>query len=377
MKSRIFVSSVVEGFGRFREAARQGILAAGGEPVLVNEDFPSVATSSRNACHDAIDSSDVFVSIIGERGGWETPSGKLVVEEEYERALERKLPVLVFLQRTTRDAAAEQFARRLSDYVDGLFRRYFTAPEELRAEIERALGLMLEPPQGRTKMPTAMRDHFAQPYSIQGMTMLRFVLTPERDEEVIDPVRLASEAFRRRLYEIAHADGVGLLSYERPKTSTIENDDLVVHQTEMDGRHGVGEPIRIQLSGSGELVVDANVTGRVQRGGRFMGLDSMVVAVEDIEAVVRLCFAFSAAFYDEIDRFKRHQRLQYNVALSGLDYRVIERNPRANSPYSMSMRDRGVIRAFEKARWITRTELRQPTDEVERVIELLVRRAAA
>jgi len=376
MKSRIFVSSVVEGFERFRKAARQGILAVGGEPVLVNEDFPSVATSSRNACLDAIDSSDVFVSILGERGGWETPSGKLVVEEEYERALVRQLPILVFFQSGTRDAAAEQFARRLSDYVDGVFRRNFTAPEELQTEIERALRVILDTPQGRAKMPSPKRDYFAQPYTIQGMTMLRFVLTPERDEEIIDPVRLASEAFRRRLYEIAHADGVGLLSYEHPKTSTIERDDLIVYQTETNRRHGEGEHVRVQLSGSGELVVDANVTGRVQRGGQFVGLDSMVIAVEDIEAVFRLCFAFSAAFYDEIDQFKRHQRFQYNVALSGLDYRVIERNPRSHSSYPVSMRNRGVIQAFEEARWITRTELRQPTSEVERVIELLVRRAA-
>ena len=82
MRARVFVSSVVDGFETFRQSAREGILAAGGEPVLVNEDFPSLSLSPRNACLDAVESSDVVVSIIGAWGGWTTPSGKLVVDEE-------------------------------------------------------------------------------------------------------------------------------------------------------------------------------------------------------------------------------------------------------------------------------------------------------
>lgn len=64
---RVFVSSVAEGFEDYREAAREGIEAAGGEPVLVNEDFPSVPASPRNACLDAVTSSDIYLAIIGER----------------------------------------------------------------------------------------------------------------------------------------------------------------------------------------------------------------------------------------------------------------------------------------------------------------------
>ena len=119
MKSRVFVTLVIDGFDAFRQAAREGIVAAGGKPVLVNEDFPSLVTSSRNACLDAVESSDFLVSIIGHGGGWTTPSGRLVVEEEYDHAVARKRPVLVFIQNTNRDAAAERFARRVSDCVDG------------------------------------------------------------------------------------------------------------------------------------------------------------------------------------------------------------------------------------------------------------------
>ncbi len=263
MKRRVFVSSVVDGFAEYRQAAREAIVSANGEPVMVNEDFPSLASSSRNACLDAVDSSDYLISVIGARGGWVAPSGKLVVEEEYERALDRKIQVLAFIQAVAQDEAAERFAKRVSDYIDGAFRRTFSTPNDLRNEIERALRPLLEecPPMTASRSNS---DSFAKPYAVQGVAMLRMVLIPERAEEVIDPVRLGSVAFRRRVQELGHASSVSLLSYERPKTAKLERDDLVIVQTEPNGRHEVEEHVRIQLAESGELTIDANVTGRVQ-----------------------------------------------------------------------------------------------------------------
>ena len=49
-----------------------------------------------------------------------------MVEEEFEHARARKLPVLVFLEDVPRDAEAERFAKSLSDYVDGTFRVKFS-----------------------------------------------------------------------------------------------------------------------------------------------------------------------------------------------------------------------------------------------------------
>lgn len=374
-RPRVFVSSVVEGFAGFRRAAREAIVAAGGEPVLVNEDFPSLAASSRNACLDAVDSSDYFISIVGQRGGWAAPSGKLVVEEEYERARARKLPVLVFLQDVDRDAEGSRFARQLSDYVEGVFRRTFSTPEDIRHEVERALLPLFD----GTPIPNTMRhqplDHFKNPYTVQHASMLRFVLTPERDEEVVDPVRLGSEEFRWRLYEIGHDASVRLFSYEQPKSWELDGDSLIVTQTEANGRHGEGEHVRLQVSESGELVIDANVTGRVRRGSQHQMLDSMVVALEDIERALGICFSFAATLYDEIDSFKRHQRFFYNAGLSGLEYRKLERNPQQRSSFGMSMRERGTVIAFDELRLVGRADLVAPAAEIARVITMLIRKA--
>jgi len=376
-KQRVFVSSVVDGFGQFREAARAAIIAAGGAPVLVNEDLPALATSSRNACLDVIDSCDYFISIIGSRGGWTAPSGKLVVEEEYEHARARKKPVLAFLQTVQRDADATRFAEHLSDYVDGVFRRSFSTVGELQAEITQALSALIDEAQESMNMPHHQRDYFDDPYIVPNMAMLRFVLLPERQEEVVDPMRLGSDSFRNLVYEIGHLASVNLLSYERPKTADIFGDDLVITQTESNGRHGEGQHVRIQITGVGEIVIDANVTGRVSRRPSYSISSSMVVAAEDIEAVLVLCFAFTAAFYDRIDPHKRHQRFAFNAGLSGLAYRTIVRNPEARSSCQMSMRDNKTILAFDESRVVDRNDLSSPSGDVQRALTLLTRRSQA
>lgn len=374
-KPRVFVSSVVDEFGEYREAARRGIEAAGGEPVLVNEDSPSLARSSRNACLDAIDSCDYFISIVGSQGGWTTPSGLLVVEEEYERARTRRLPVLAFLSDGDRDSEAQAFAHRLSDYVDGTFRRSFTTPAGLEREVERSLRALIPGTPAQDMKKRQFRDPLAALYQLPYTAMLRFVLSPEREEEVVDPVRLEGEAFLRRVFEIGHGADVGLFSYERPKAPTMENGALRITQTETDGRHGHGQHVRLELTEPGDVIIDANVSGRVQRGSTYDMLDSMVVAIEDIENVLAMCFRFVAALYADIDEYKRHQRFFYNVALSGLENRTVQRNPKPQSSYSMSMRSKEAMVAFDEPRLIDRATLTSPQREIERVTVLISRRS--
>ena len=99
--------------------------------------------SSRNACLDAVEKLGHYVGVLGVRGGWTAPSGMLVVEEEWRHAKSKKRPALFFLQTGARDADAERLAATVSDYVDGTLRRIFTAPEDLRREIVRALSPLI------------------------------------------------------------------------------------------------------------------------------------------------------------------------------------------------------------------------------------------
>lgn len=368
-KSRVFVSSVVEGFKKFRQSAREGIDAAGGEPVLVNEDFPAQAASSRNVCLDAVASCDYLIIIIGARGGWTAPSGKLVVEEEFEEARRRKIPVFAFVQSgVTRDAQAEQLVRTVSAYLRGHFRVAFEAPDDLREAVRSALEPHLIGGVRRTAMRTP-RDHLDRPHSVPYMAMLRFVLTPERDEEVVDPVGLSSEDFRIRILELGHSKAVKLFDYAGATRWNVERDALIIEQSPADGRHGEGNHVLLRLFESGELVLDLNVSGRKRRGNRHDMLDSLVLAVEDIEEVLRVCFAMAKAMFDEVDPFGRHQTFWFNAALSGLGHRQLERNPQPRSSFGVSMRgEQAIVTAHEGPRRIGRTDLSSPDPEIKRAV---------
>src|SRR5687767_9613806 len=111
MSPKIFISSVMEGFRDFRDGAAQGIEAAGCT-ALRAEDHASVDRSSRNACLDMVEAADAMVLLIGERGGWVTPSGRTVTEDEYDHAVAAGKTVLVFLQEgVSRDNDSERLAQ--------------------------------------------------------------------------------------------------------------------------------------------------------------------------------------------------------------------------------------------------------------------------
>ena len=371
-----FVSSVVDGFEEYREAARQGVEAAGGKALLVNEDLPSLATSSRNACLDGVESADCLLSIVGRRGGWTTPSGVLVVEEELEHARRRNIPVLAFLQKTTRDPEAERFARRLSDYIDGAFRITFDTPEELQEHVERAARGRISMGTRRTDEPDLSSSLRPEERAATDETLLRFVLVPAREGELVDPVRLASPEFEHELFGLGHAANVGLFNYRHAKSAEVVDDHLVIEQGEIRRRGEGHEFVRLTVAEMGSLVIDANVTGRVVRGSHASLIDYMVLALEDVEGVLHACFRFANAFYEALDRHHRHETFFYNAGLRGLGDRTLERNPQPRRSHGWSMRGNDVIEAFPRSRGLSQSAFSQPGREVAQVIATFERKSA-
>ena len=370
-RPRVFVSSVIEGFAEYRQAARNGIEQAGGEGVLVNEDFPSQASSSRNTCLDAIDSCDVYLLVLGARGGWKTPSGRLVVEEEFEHARARKVPVLVFLEDVPRDADGEGLARILSDYVDGNFRVKFSGAAELRDQVERALRTIVNTRNNRPMDNDPIAAHVLKPYRFSDQTSLRFAIAPERVEEVFDPLDLASPDFAERMMEIGHRSDVRLFGYLYAKeTPRLEQTSLVIEQplgnNWSEGRQGV----RLAIAENGVVLIDTNATGRTKRSNSMDLADIMTASIESVEALLAASFRFTQALYDDKDPYKRHQRFYWNGVLSGMGNRTLVRNPVSQQhSYGMNMRSKDeAIPAFPSSRLIARADLAQPGKEIERAI---------
>lgn len=367
--SRVFVSSVIDGFAAHREAARAAIEQAGAEPVLVNEDFPSLAGSSRNTCLDAIDSCDIFLLILGARGGWRAPSGRLVVEEEFEHARAAKLPVLVFLENVARDPDAQLLARNLSDYVDGHFRVKFSGPAELQAQIECSLRAMVGPDNGPMDHDP-IAAYLLKPHRFADEAALRFGIAPERVEEVFDPLDLTRPDFAERMMELAHHRDVRLFGYRYAKEGPQFSEDWLVIEQPLgndwsSGRQGV----RLAIGEQGLILIDTNLTGRGARRNSFDMASVMTIALEDIEAALDTSFRFVRALYDEKDPYKRHQRFYWNATLSTIGHRSLVRGQVEQRQYAMNMSDRNEpLPAFTASRLMGRADLAQPMREIERAV---------
>ena len=373
-RQRVFVSSIIEGFETFREAARRGIEAAGCEPILVNEQTPSVPKSPRNACLDAVASCDIYVAIIGERGGWTAPSGKLVVEEEFEEARRRNLPVFVFIHNTERDAEAERLAHRLSDFVQGYFRVEVDDPDELEHEIQRALtDFTKDIPPSSMDLP-AVQDRISEAQPVGQDPSLRVVLAPQRREEIISPLRLESAPFRSTIFQHAHQHEIALLQYERSKSYEIVGDTFVIRQ-ERGGRHGADEhSVRLEINENGDVVIDVGLVP-ASEDAFILGGANMTIATADLEKALGRALSFCAAFYDEIDEHDRYQQFGYNVALVNLGMRKIAAEEDAGRSSSHYHQHNEPLPAYDAARPLTRNTLRSPEQEIRRAIVKIRRRS--
>lgn len=373
MKPRIFVSSVMENFQSYRDAAREGIIAVGGEPVLV-EDFSSLPVTPRTACLDAVASCDIYLVIIGHRGGWRTPSGKLTVEEEYEEAIKKKLRILAFIEAVDQDQDSAVLVSKVSDYVSGLFRKTFSSPDQLRNLVEKALAPIIKDCHLLGVNMETIGIKLKDSFGIGSETVLRVVFIPERKGQLIDPVELESPDLYRILMEIGHSPNVGLFSYEKGKTKKIGIDEIVIIQGNSNRHSELTNVVRLELTSDGTLTIDTNVTNRVQRGDQYSSLSYMVIAEEDVLNEMKKIFAFTLAFFEKLDPYRRFDRLLYNAAFSNIGHRNLEANPQPKQSYQIRMKDEKIVPAFNQPRLITREDLSSLNRELESIMTMLRRR---
>lgn len=372
LQPRIMVSSVVEGFRNEREAARNGIEDGGGVPILVNEDFPAMGTSPRNACLDAVDSSDAYLVILGARAGYRAPAGKPVVEEEYERAIARGLPVLAFVQEgVEREAEAQRLEKRISEYVGGHFRSSFANVEQLRGQVATAVREVVRQLANPIMDPTILQRTLESQAHAERGPILRTVFAPVRDEEIIDTVELGRDSFHEEVVGLATEKEVGLFSAWHAKEAQLLGDSLTIRQNP-----GNSPPLmyaRVELSPNGLLVLESNVTDR-QASERGNGISGLQILEGDVREVLDQHFSFAHRLYEFVDPFRRHHTISYNCALLGAAFRGLAQEPATGGPMRMSMRGDGPIIVHPQPREIGRAVLAAPQPEFDRVLELLGRR---
>lgn len=145
--TRVFVSSVIDGFEAERRAVQEAVAAlSDSHPVRATlaEDLPAGPAAPRDATLRAVEESDVYLGIYGLRYGYVDPdAGVSATEAEYRRARELGRPILVFIQNPEdgleREPRQEAFVGAVMDYGVGHYVAFFDNPDQLRYEAYRSL----------------------------------------------------------------------------------------------------------------------------------------------------------------------------------------------------------------------------------------------
>ena len=322
---RIFVSSVMTGFQEYRKAARAGIRQAGCDAVLA-EDFAAQSSSSRNACIDGVKSADALVLLLGPQYGWVAPSGRSATEEEYQEARRRHIPILVFVQDGVSSEPNQQdFTDRVEDYVHGHFRKSFQSSDDLKRLVKEAvMGMDLTTAQQNSAESRIREALNRRPPDNRDSVWMKTVWATVRTEEVV-PLMLTDTRLKNQVLRLGHDREPALFRYERPKQAEASASRLSITQGALQGAMADEDATVVTIHGDGTLTVLQNVTG----GQANHDPNLSVVTMHRLDPnVVRdrleRAWSFAVAWWNEHDRFLRHDSLLYNIGLYDIGHRSFE-----------------------------------------------------
>lgn len=375
-KPRIFVSSLMAGYGDTRAAVTRGIEQAGCEPVLA-ENFPAGTVSPRTACLDGVASCDGIALILGARYGEPTVAGISATEEEYREAVRLKKHIFVFLEGGDREPRQQEFVRSVQDYVDGHWRKSFRTPNQLTDLVEQALR------DGRPMVAAGNAEGGARqriaaacaekPDSVDGIVWAQVAWTTPRDEEIVDPTSFMDEGFQREVQKLAHEGSLPLFDYAQAKNTQVEASRLRVTQGDpVNWREG-RDLVVVDLYESGTLSVSLNVTGltgsnTTQDIGQMYRIDP-----NDVSRRLEQAWSFASRWWEHHDPYRRHEPLLYNTVLHDVGTRRLEITPQ-NPTGSVAIPGtcpQDPLWIYDRPRKIVRQDLRTPDAEIKRTLDMM------
>lgn len=374
-RPRIFVSSLMTGYGDIRAAASRAIDRSGCEPVRA-EDFPAGTVSPWTACLDGVASCDGLALILGARYGDPTVAGVSATEEEYREAVKLKKHIFVFLEGRDRDPQQQEFISSVEDYVDGHWRKSFSTLEQLEELVEQALH------EGRPMVAAGNAEGGSRerigaavterPDRVEGLVWAQVVWTTPRDEEVVDPTSFMDPNFQRDVQRLAHEGDTPLFDYGQAKNTRVEASRIRFTQGNPGDWRGGRDLVMVNLYENGALSVAVNVTGLT--GGGAMRDIGQMYRIDPNETSRRLeqAWGFAALWWEDRDPYRRHEPLLYNTVLHDVGTRRLEVAPQHpdGSVTIPGTCPHNPLWIYDRPRKIVRQDVRTPDGEIKRTLDM-------
>jgi Domain of unknown function (DUF4062) len=376
---RIFISSVMRGFGAEREAVRAAVASLRLQPVMA-EDFGAQPHSPQAGCLEGVRSSDVHVGVFGARYGSPTASGKSATEEEFDEALARGLPILCFIQAGDKEAEQEAFLQRVKLYETGFLVARFATPTELSLQVVQALNDLLGRP-GVAAIDAAAASALFDGYrwallpdprsAPRHHPWLGAVVVPERQgEPYLSFVEFGQQRFREQLLQPALFGATAIFRRNRGMDEREEADALVVEQTDPE-RNDVLASLEVHTDGA---LVYGLALGQDRPAGDSM-IRMFVVDEDEVERVLGAFVAFANDFYGRIEQSPLIANVFLGTSLSGIEGKAFGRYPSVD-PSQMTLPDHRLedpLRVPRPPLRVARAALADPSGLARRVTDHITR----
>lgn len=307
LSMKIFVSSVMNDFGPYREAAFSAIRSLDHEVVRA-EDFPASTNSSRIACLQGVRDADLVILILGERYGWSgTASGLSPTHEEFREAREQG-KVIPFVQTgVAREPEQEAFIAEVENYDSGMQRgRQFNTPDQLREEITRAIArhqliAASAPMDVATMLNLAVELIPAEDrrYVSSKGTMLHLAVVGGPRQTVLRPSEIEAKETTDRLVTHLMDARSGYFSYRLRTEPRFDSGALIIAQED-------GASFRMDEAGSLLLTVP------VEKASGYLG----ALIEEHVVTAMQKALSFAN---QALDVFDSTQKLTRVVLVAGLE----------------------------------------------------------
>ena len=306
---KVFVSSLIRGFERPRDAAASGIVALGHQSSRA-EDFGATPDSPQQACLAGVRDADVLVLILGAEYGPLQSSGLSATHEEYREARDQR-PVLVFIEQGVEPEADQvTFIREVQGWEQGHFTADFRDADELHDKVMRGLHDYVlaneAAPLDEGELASRALALVPTPRSTGG-THLFIAIASGPLRPVLRPAELESEALRRFLLAEALTGADSILTPAAGTDVAIRGDSIQLTQNQGSGLVTLDETANVLV-----------VVPALDDGAWRSGIASLIEEVvgERITRAIR----FGARVLNHVDPAQRLTHVAPVVGLRGAGY---------------------------------------------------------
>ncbi len=329
----VFISSLIRGLERLRDAAASGVETLGHRAVRA-EDFGASPDSPQVACLAGVRQSDAMVLLLTSRYGQIQESGLSATHEEYREARASR-PVMVFIE-TGIDPEPRQgeFIKEVQGWERGHFTADFSDAADLRDKVIRAMHdyVLANESAPLDEAELTQRAHTLVPQSrMTGGTDLIVVIASGPQRTVLRPAELEDNELRRFLMAEALTGTDAVLNPARGTDVRIRGDTIQLIQDSGEAS--------VSLDEGGNLVV---VQPAIERDEwRTSGITSIIE--EKVTESITRALQFGARVLDRIDPTQRVSHVAVAVAIRGaghMPWRTREEQQRSPNATTMGMRSK-------------------------------------